>query len=75
MLSGWMVGWLTNESRLSTTGSAADAGAFHTRSTERTKGKAAMPSIKVESLHDTVTKFSHLPVTTTRTPVSFILLI
>ena len=75
MLSGWMAGWLTKESRLSALGAKADADTFHTRSTERTKGNAATASITVVSLQDTVMKFSHLPVTTTRAPNSFTLFI
>ena len=43
-------------------------GENHTFSVERTKGNAAMRSMKVVSLQDTVTKLSHFPTTTIFTP-------
>lgn len=68
MLSGCTLGRFIRESRSVAMNGPSPPGAIHTFSVSRTKGRAAMRSTNAESLQDTVTKFSHLPVTTIFTP-------
>ena len=68
MLSGCTLGRFIRESRSVAMNGPSPPGAIQTFSVFRTKGRAAIRSINAESLQDTVTKFSHLPVTTIFAP-------